>query len=67
MLAALDGLAVAALRGEHSDLLSPETHARMAEAVGGLDAVTVPGRGHAPFLDEPESVAAIARLLARCP
>ena len=67
LLAALEGLPVAALRGEHSDLLSPETHASMAEAVSGLDAVTVKARGHAPFLDEPESVAAIERLLARCP
>jgi hypothetical protein len=38
----------------------------MAEVVGGLDAVTVKDRGHAPFLDEPESLAAIDRLLARC-
>ena len=67
LLAALDGLAVTTLRGEHSDLLSPATHVRMAESVPGLDAVTVKNRGHAPFLDEPESVAAIDRLLARCP
>jgi pimeloyl-ACP methyl ester carboxylesterase len=67
LLAGLDGLPVAALRGEHSDLLSPATHARMAKAVAGLDAVTVRERGHAPFLDEPESIAAIGRLLARCP
>jgi hypothetical protein len=39
----------------------------MAELVSGLDAVTVKNRGHAPFLDEPESIAAIGRLLARCP
>jgi pimeloyl-ACP methyl ester carboxylesterase len=67
LMAPLEGLPVAALRGEHSDLLSPATHARMAETVPGLDAVTVAKRGHAPFLDEPESRAAIARLLARCP
>ena len=66
-LAALEGLAVTTLRGEHSDLLGPATHVRMAESVSGLDAVTVKNRGHAPFLDEPESVAAIDRLLARCP
>ena len=58
---------VAALRGEHSDLLSPATLARMAGLVEGLDAVTVKDRGHAPFLDEPESLGAIDRLLARCP
>ena len=56
LMAALEGLPVAALRGEHSDLLSPETHARMGEMVPGLDAVTVANCGHAPFLDEPESV-----------
>jgi pimeloyl-ACP methyl ester carboxylesterase len=67
LMAALDGLPVTALRGEHSDLLSPATHAGMADVVGGLDAVTVKDRGHAPFLDEPESLAAIGRLLARCP
>ena len=67
LLAGLDGLPAAALRGEHSELLSPATHARMAELVEGLDAVTVADRGHAPFLDEPESAAAIDRLLARCP
>ncbi|MFW6077687.1 MAG: alpha/beta fold hydrolase [Hyphomicrobiales bacterium] len=67
LLAGLEGLPVAALRGEHSDLLSADTHARMAESVEDLDAVTVRNRGHAPFLDEPESIAAIARLLARCP
>lgn len=67
LMAALEGLPVAALRGEHSDLLSPETHARMAKEVPGLDAVTVADRAHAPFLDEPESRAGVARLLARCP
>lgn len=67
LMAPLEGLPVAALRGEHSDLLSPQTHARMAEEVPGLDAVTVANRGHAPFLDEPESRASVARLLARCP
>jgi pimeloyl-ACP methyl ester carboxylesterase len=67
LMAPLEGLPVAALRGKHSDLLSPDTHARMAEVVPGLDAATVADRGHAPFLDEPESRAAIARLLARCP
>jgi pimeloyl-ACP methyl ester carboxylesterase len=62
----LSGLPATVVRGERSDLLSEETVARMLAALPGLDAVTVPGRGHAPFLDEPESVAAIDRLLARC-
>jgi pimeloyl-ACP methyl ester carboxylesterase len=67
LFASLDGLPLAALRGEHSDLLGPATLARMVELVDGLDAVTVKDRGHAPFLDEPESLGAIGRLLARCP
>lgn len=52
------------LRGAKSDLLSPAIVARMKAAHAGLVAVEVPGRGHAPFLDEPVSVAAIEALLA---
>lgn len=65
LFAAVRGIPAAALRGEHSDLLSRETLARMAADVPDLDAVTVKGRGHAPFLDEPESLAAVERLLVR--
>jgi pimeloyl-ACP methyl ester carboxylesterase len=56
---------VLVLRGELSDLLSPETHAEMGQRIAGATLVTVPGVGHAPTLDEPESVAAIDSLLAR--
>jgi pimeloyl-ACP methyl ester carboxylesterase len=38
----------------------------MARRVPDAEIVTVPRRGHAPTLDEPEAVAAIDRLLARC-
>ena len=55
----------AVLRGEHSDLLSAETVARMQRHHRALAAVTVPDRGHVPFLDEPASKAAIAEWLAR--
>lgn len=51
------------LRGEHSDLLSAATVAEMQRHHRRLDAVTVRDRGHVPFLDEPESIAAIARWL----
>ncbi|MCA3555205.1 MAG: alpha/beta hydrolase [Aestuariivirga sp.] len=51
------------LRGEHSDLLSAETVARMHRHHPALDSVTVRDRGHVPFLDEPESLAAIDRWL----
>jgi pimeloyl-ACP methyl ester carboxylesterase len=47
------------LRGEHSDLLSPETVSQMQMHHRKLAAVTVADRGHVPFLDEPESEAAI--------
>lgn len=52
------------LRGEHSDLLSDEVVAGMHEHHRRLQSVTVRARGHVPFLDEPESVSAIARWLS---
>jgi pimeloyl-ACP methyl ester carboxylesterase len=60
----LGGRPALLLRGAHSDVLSVATAEEMASRVDGLDYVTVPGIGHAPALDEPESVAAIDRLLA---
>ncbi len=53
------------LHGERSDLLSAATTAEMARRMAGLEVVTVPHAGHAPTLGEPESVAAIDRLLGR--
>lgn len=61
----LGGRPVTLLRGERSDVLSAVTAQEMARRVDGLDFVTVAGIGHAPVLDEPESVEAIDRLLAR--
>lgn len=61
MLASLPCLVI---RGEHSDLLSPETVADMLERHPRLAAATIPRRGHVPFLDEPESLAAITDWLA---
>jgi pimeloyl-ACP methyl ester carboxylesterase len=55
------------LRGEHSAFLLPETVMRMQALKRDLTAVTVNGRGHAPFLDEPEAVAAIDRFLGSLP
>lgn len=52
------------LRGEHSDLLSRQTVEEMQARHRKLEAVTVKDRGHVPFLDEPESTAAIDRWLA---
>lgn len=52
------------VRGENSDLLSAATVTAMRERLPRLDSVTVKNRGHVPFLDEPESLAAIDRWLA---
>ena len=52
-----------ALRGAHSDLLSAATLERMQREVPELVAVTVPNRGHAPQLDEPQSLSAIDAFL----
>lgn len=62
---ALSGRPLLLLRGELSTLLSKATAQEMARRVPDLEVVTVPRVGHAPTLDEPESVAAIDRLLAR--
>jgi pimeloyl-ACP methyl ester carboxylesterase len=62
----LAGKPVLLLRGALSDLLSPATLDEMVARLPGAEAVTLDGVGHAPTLDEPEAVAAIERLLARC-
>jgi pimeloyl-ACP methyl ester carboxylesterase len=61
----LAGKPLLVLRGQHSDLFSAETARKMAEAISGAELVTVPNVGHAPDFDEPESVAAVDRLLKR--
>jgi pimeloyl-ACP methyl ester carboxylesterase len=60
----LQGLPILAIRGSLSDLLSQATLDKMAERHAGLVAVTIPNRGHAPMLDEPEAVTAIDAFLA---
>ena len=56
---------VLALRGENSDLLSDAGLAKMRDVKPDLVTVTVKNRGHVPFLDEPEALAAIDAFLAR--
>ena len=56
---AMEGLPLACIRGENSDLLSHETLMEMQRRRPDMISVTVSGRGHIPFLDEPESVAAL--------
>jgi len=55
------------VRGETSDLLSPETAAKMRKRAPKMDFVEVPGIGHAPMLDEPEAKAAIFPFLSELP
>ncbi len=61
----LKGVPATLLRGELSDLLDPACAGEVAQRLPDLDLVTIPRVGHAPVLDEPASVAAIDRLLAR--
>jgi pimeloyl-ACP methyl ester carboxylesterase len=60
---ALDGLPVLAIHGALSDILTARTMADMKARMPAMRAVTVPDRGHVPFLDEPDAVAAIEALL----
>jgi len=55
------------VRGETSDLLSPEIAAKMRKRAPKMDFVEVPGIGHAPMLDEPEAKAAIFPFLSELP
>ncbi len=56
---AMAGLPLALIRGANSDLLTPDTAAEMRRRRPDMIYAEVPGRGHIPFLDEPEAVAAI--------
>lgn len=59
----LKPIPTASIRGEFSDLFTAETQARMLDRHPGLITTVVPDRGHVPFLDEPQSLAAIRQLL----
>ncbi|MFQ6554152.1 alpha/beta fold hydrolase [Aestuariibius insulae] len=60
---ALDGLPLALIRGENSDLLSPETVAEMRKRRPDMLFAEVADRGHVPFLDELESLRLIEDFL----
>jgi len=64
LFAALEGLPILTIRGANSVLFSAGTLAEMARRRPDMAEVTVPNRGHAPFLDEPEALAAIDAFLA---
>lgn len=58
---ALDGLPIACIRGMASNLLSEETLQEMERRRPDMVVARVPGRGHIPFLDEPEAVEALKK------
>lgn len=58
---------VLAIRGANTDLLSPAIFDKMQAEVPNLERVTVPNRGHAPYLDEPVARAGIDRFLDSLP
>jgi pimeloyl-ACP methyl ester carboxylesterase len=51
------------IRGANSDLLDEATVDEMKSHHPALATATIPHRGHVPFLDEPEAVAAIGKWL----
>jgi pimeloyl-ACP methyl ester carboxylesterase len=59
---ALRGVPMLLVRGELTDLLSPDTVRQMQARNPAMQVITVPRVGHAPTLDEPEVVAAIDAL-----
>ena len=60
-------LPVLCLRGEHSDLLLPETAEQMRQRGPRAVVATIAGCGHAPALNTPEQFALIERILAAGP
>lgn len=56
---ALAGLPLCLIRGAASDLLSRATADAMVQRRPDMIRTDVPGRGHVPFLDEPEALAAL--------
>ncbi|MTH76394.1 alpha/beta fold hydrolase [Paracoccus aestuariivivens] len=61
---AAKGMPLALIRGQNSDLLSPEITTEMRARRPDMIFAEVPGRGHIPYLDEPEAIAAIHDWLA---
>jgi pimeloyl-ACP methyl ester carboxylesterase len=63
--AALTPVPVLALRGEHSDILSPATLEEMRRRHPRLETVTISGQGHAPLLKDARSLSIIADFLEK--
>ncbi|WP_460450204.1 alpha/beta fold hydrolase [Alsobacter sp. SYSU BS001988] len=64
LFGALERLPLLAVRGERSDLLSPETLDAMEAAHPGMARWIVPGQGHAPLLRDAPTMARIAAFVA---
>ena len=64
---ATSGLPLACIRGENSNLLTAETLAKMQTRRPDMITATAIGRGHIPFLDEPEAVAALKTWIEALP
>lgn len=62
---AFEGLPLALIRGDSSEILSKDTADEMARRRPDMLRAEVAGRGHVPFLDEPEATEVIARWLER--
>lgn len=65
MFDALEGVPLCLIRGANSDLLPLTTAERMACRRPDMIRAEVPGRGHVPFLDEPEALIALRAWLER--
>lgn len=63
---ALAGKPVALIHGVNSDLLTDDGVQQMQARRPDMLVAEVPGRGHIPFLDEPESIAVIKEWLDLC-
>lgn len=62
---AMEGLPLALIRAENSDLLTDATAAEMQRRRPDMIFAEVPDRGHVPFLDEPQALDVLRRWMDR--